>query len=40
VIVMLVVYVSASFIKEAPPPVSAEETLLAEIRDELRKRPA
>jgi len=41
-IVMLVVYViSKLFIKEAPPAgPSAEETLLAEIRDELRKRPA
>jgi large conductance mechanosensitive channel len=42
VIVMVVVYViSRMFIKEAPPPgPSAEETLLTEIRDELRKRPA
>jgi len=42
VVVMLVVYViSRMFIKEGPPPgPSAEETLLAEIRDELRKRPA
>ena len=42
VIVMLVVYViSKLFIKEAPPPgPSAEETLLTEIRDELRKRSA
>ena len=42
VVVMLVVYViSKLFIKEAPPPgPSAEETLLTEIRDELRKRPA
>ncbi len=41
-IVMLVVYViSKLFIKEAPPPgPSAEEILLTEIRDELRKRPA
>ena len=41
VVVMLVVYVIAKlFIKEAPPPgPSAEETLLTEIRDELRKRP-
>jgi large conductance mechanosensitive channel len=41
VIVMLVVYViSKLFIKEAPPPgPSAEETLLTEIRDELRRRP-
>ena len=39
---MLVVYViSKLFIKEAPPPgPSAEETLLTEIRDELRRRPA
>ncbi len=42
VIVMLVVYViSKLFIKEAPPPgPSAEEMLLTEIRDELRKRSA
>ena len=42
VIVMVVVYViSKMFIKEPPPPgPSAEETLLTEIRDELRKRPA
>ena len=41
-IVMIVVYViSRMFIKEPPPPgPSAEETLLTEIRDELRKRPA
>ena len=41
-IVMVVVYViSKLFIKEAPPPgPSAEETLLTEIRDELRRRPA
>ena len=40
-VVMLVVYViSKIFIKEAPPPgPSAEEILLTEIRDELRKRP-
>ena len=40
-VVMLVVYViSKAFIKEAPPAgPSAEETLLTEIRDELRKRP-
>lgn len=40
VVVMLVVYIiSKLFIKEAPPPgPSAEETLLTEIRDELRKR--
>jgi large conductance mechanosensitive channel len=42
VIVMLVVYVIAKlFIKDEPPPgPTAEETLLTEIRDELRKRPA
>ena len=42
VIVMLVVYViSRLFIKEAPPPgPSAEEILLTEIRDELRRRPS
>ncbi len=41
-IVMLVVYViSRLFIKPPPPPEpSAEETLLTEIRDELRRRPA
>lgn len=41
-VVMLVVYIiSKMFIKEAPPPgPSAEEILLTEIRDELRKRPA
>ena len=41
IVVMLVVYIiSKLFIKEAPPPgPSAEETLLTEIRDELRKRP-
>jgi large conductance mechanosensitive channel len=41
VVVMLVVYIiSKIFIKEAPPPgPSAEEILLTEIRDELRKRP-
>ena len=40
-VVMLVVYViSKAFVKEAPPAgPSAEETLLTEIRDELRKRP-
>lgn len=40
VIVALVVYlISRMFIKEAPPPgPTAEETLLTEIRDELRKR--
>jgi large conductance mechanosensitive channel len=42
VVVALIVYlISRIFIKEAPPPgPSAEETLLTEIRDELRKRPA
>jgi len=41
VIIMLVAYVLAKiFVKEPPPPgPSAEETLLTEIRDELRKRP-
>jgi large conductance mechanosensitive channel len=41
-IVALVVYwISKLFIKEPPPPgPTAEETLLTEIRDELRKRPA
>jgi large conductance mechanosensitive channel len=41
VIVALVVYLIAkAFIKEAPPPgPTAEETLLTEIRDELRKHP-
>jgi large conductance mechanosensitive channel len=41
VIVMFVVYViSKLFIKEAPPAgPSPEETLLTEIRDELRRRP-
>ena len=41
VVVMLVVYViSKVFIKETPPAgPSAEETLLIEIRDELRRRP-
>jgi large conductance mechanosensitive channel len=40
-VVMLVVYViSRLFIKPPPPPEpSAEETLLTEIRDELRRRP-
>jgi large conductance mechanosensitive channel len=40
-VVMVVVYaISKLFIKEAPPPgPTAEETLLTEIRDELRKRP-
>jgi large conductance mechanosensitive channel len=42
VVVALVVYVIARlFITEPPAPgPSAEETLLTEIRDELRKRPA
>ena len=42
VVVAFVVYwISKAFIKEAPPAgPSAEETLLTEIRDELRKRPA
>ena len=42
VVVMLVVYlISKMFIKEAGPAgPTPEETLLAEIRDELRKRPA
>jgi large conductance mechanosensitive channel len=42
VVVMLVVYViSKLFIKEEEPAgPSAEEVLLTEIRDELRKRPA
>ena len=42
VVVMLVVYaISKLFIKEAPPSgPSPEEVLLAEIRDELRNRPA
>lgn len=42
VIVALVVYlISKMFIKEAPPAgPTAEETLLTEIRDELRKRSA
>ena len=41
IVVALVVYlVARAFIKEAPPPgPTAEETLLTEIRDELRKRP-
>ena len=41
-VVMLVVYIiSRIFIKEAPPAgPSPEETLLTEIRDELRSRPA
>ena len=42
VVVMLVVYlISKLFIKEEEPAgPSAEEVLLTEIRDELRKRPA
>ena len=42
IVVMLVVYLIAKlFIKDEPPPgPTAEETLLTEIRDELRKRPA
>lgn len=42
VVVMLVVYaISKLFIKEGPPPgPTPEETLLTEIRDELRNRPA
>ena len=42
VVVMLVVYVVAKlFIKEEPPAgPTAEEVLLTEIRDELRRRPA
>ncbi|MDP9483004.1 MAG: large conductance mechanosensitive channel protein MscL [Chloroflexota bacterium] len=41
VVVAFIVYlISKAFIKEAPPAgPSAEETLLTEIRDELRKRP-
>ncbi len=41
IIVAFVVYLIArTFIKEGPPPgPTAEETLLTEIRDELRKRP-
>lgn len=41
VVVAFVVYwIAKAFIKEAAPPgPSAEETLLTEIRDELRKRP-
>jgi large conductance mechanosensitive channel len=41
VIVALVVYlISKLFIKEEPPAgPTAEETLLTEIRDELRRRP-
>jgi len=40
VVVMLVVYgISKLFMKDEPPPgPTAEETLLTEIRDELRKR--
>ena len=41
IVVMLVVYViSKLFIKEEPAGPSAEEVLLTEIRDELRRRPA
>jgi large conductance mechanosensitive channel len=42
IVVMLVVYIIAKlFIKDEPPPgPTTEETLLTEIRDELRKRPA
>jgi len=41
VVVMIVVYViSRIFIKEEVTGPSAEETLLTEIRDELRNRPA
>ena len=42
VVVMLVVYaISKLFIKDEPPAgPSPEETLLTEIRDELRNRPA
>jgi len=40
VVVMLVVYIiSKLFIREAETGPSAEEVLLAEIRDELRSRP-
>lgn len=41
VVVAFVVYwIAKAFIKDAPPPgPSAEETLLTQIRDELRKRP-
>lgn len=41
VVVAFVVYwIGKTFVKEAPPPgPSAEEMLLTEIRDELRKRP-
>ena len=40
VVVMLVVYlISRMFIKEAPAGPTPEETLLTEIRDELRNRP-
>jgi len=42
IVVALVVYLIAkTFIKDEPPAgPTAEETLLTEIRDELRKRPA
>jgi large conductance mechanosensitive channel len=41
IVVMLVVYViSKLFIREADAGPSAEEVLLTEIRDELRRRPA
>ena len=41
VVVMLVVYIIARmFIKDEPAGPTAEETLLTEIRDELRNRPA
>jgi len=41
IVVAFVVYLIAkAFIKEGPPPgPTVEETLLTEIRDELRKRP-
>ncbi len=41
IVVAFVVYlVARALVKEAPPPgPTAEETLLTEIRDELRKRP-
>ena len=40
-VVMLVVYVIAKlFVKDEPAGPTAEESLLAEIRDELRNRPA
>lgn len=41
VVAFVVYWIAKAFIREAPPPgPSAEETLLTEIRDELRKRPA